>query len=109
MPKLQELYLEFDGGKTGSLTEGEFDFGIQHLPCLALVRSCFGYSNEARGIREYGPEHPAWDALKKAVSSNPRLCFFAGPLVLLMTPEQKCRLQTPGPATIMYGEGLFHW
>jgi disease resistance protein RPM1 len=66
MPKLHELDLRFDMDKTGSLTEGEFDFGIQHLTCLALVRWYLGYFR----FREEEPEHPAWDGLKKAVSSH---------------------------------------
>lgn len=72
MPKLQELNLEFSRDKTGSLTNGEFDFGIQHLHCLAIVRCDLGYFINA----EYEPEHPAWDAVKSAVSCNtnhPRL------------------------------------
>ncbi|XP_066366948.1 disease resistance protein RGA5-like [Miscanthus floridulus] len=61
MPKLHELNLSFNEGKTGSLTNGEFDFGIQHLPCLALVGcSCY-----------FDPENPAWVALEKATSSHP--------------------------------------
>jgi len=67
MPKLQELNLEFSRDKTGSLTNGEIDFGIQHLPCLAIVRCDLGYFINAN----YEPEHPAWDAVKNAVSSNP--------------------------------------
>ena len=64
MPKLQELYLEFDGGKTGSLTNGEFDFGIQHLPCLALVGRDY--------LSKYhDPDDPTWEALEKAASSHP--------------------------------------
>ena len=59
MPKLHELNLIFNEGKTGSLTDGEFDFGIQHLPCLALV-GCY-----------FDPEHPAWVSLEKAASSHP--------------------------------------
>ncbi|KAE8802212.1 Disease resistance RPP13-like protein 4 [Hordeum vulgare] len=34
MPKLQNLELEFDAQETSSVTDGEFDFGIKHLPCL---------------------------------------------------------------------------
>ena len=60
MPKLQELFLTFNSDITGSLTNGEFDFGIQHLPCLALV-----------GCNFDRPEHPAWVALEKATSSHP--------------------------------------
>jgi hypothetical protein len=82
MPKLQELNLIFERDKTGSLTNGEFDFGIQHLPSLGLVRCFFGYFTEARSREGYEPEHPAWDALKKAVSANPnhpRLCYTPDP------------------------------
>ena len=59
MPKLQELHLVFNSDLPGSLTDGEFDLGIQHLPCLALV-GCY-----------FDPEHPAWVALEKAASSHP--------------------------------------
>jgi len=64
MPKLQELFLSFNSDITGSLTNGEFDFGIQHLPCLALV-GCYYFG------KYFDPEHPAWVALEKATSSHP--------------------------------------
>ena len=60
MPNLHELNLTFSEGKTGYLTDGEFDFGIQHLPCLALVRCYF---------RKYFTL--VWKALEKAASSHP--------------------------------------
>ncbi|XP_066367770.1 disease resistance protein RGA5-like [Miscanthus floridulus] len=63
MPNLQELFLSFNSDLTGSLTNAEFDFGIQHLPCLALVGYYFSNYHD--------PEHPAWVALEKAASSNP--------------------------------------
>ncbi|RCV29821.1 hypothetical protein SETIT_6G044100v2, partial [Setaria italica] len=67
LTKLRELELHFNRARTGSLTDG-----IQHLPCLAIVRCDLGFYREARGIDGYDePEHPAWDALKIAVSSNP--------------------------------------
>jgi disease resistance protein RPM1 len=72
MPKLQELILLFDEDKTGSLTDGEFDFGIQHLPCLALV-TCYLWPSK----HQYEHEQPVLDALNKAISSNPnhpKLC-----------------------------------
>ncbi|KAJ1261667.1 hypothetical protein BS78_09G048000 [Paspalum vaginatum] len=65
MLKLQELNLEFDRDKTGSLTNGEFDFGVQNLPRLATVTCELGYSWAA------AEEDPAWNALKVAVSANP--------------------------------------
>ncbi|KAJ1261666.1 hypothetical protein BS78_09G047900 [Paspalum vaginatum] len=66
MPKLQELELRFDTDKTVSLTNGEFDFGIQHLPFLAIVTCRLGYWRGGKA-----KHHPAWNALKVAVSSNP--------------------------------------
>ncbi|WVZ96327.1 hypothetical protein U9M48_041982 [Paspalum notatum var. saurae] len=65
MLKLQEVNLEFDRDKTGSLTNGEFDFGVQNLPRLATVTCELGYSWAA------AEEDPAWEALKAAVSANP--------------------------------------
>ncbi|CAD6334599.1 unnamed protein product [Miscanthus lutarioriparius] len=64
MPKLQELSLSFNSDLTGSLTNGEFDFGIQHLPCLALVERDYL-------TKYHDPDDPAWEALEKAASSHP--------------------------------------
>lgn len=46
MPKLQNLELEFDAEETSSVTNGGFDFGIKHLPCLTstAVRSTYDES-----------------------------------------------------------------
>ncbi|WVZ96312.1 hypothetical protein U9M48_041967 [Paspalum notatum var. saurae] len=73
MPKLQELRLMFHRDKTRSLTHGEFDFGIQHLPCLTIVRCGITYLEleEAHSVEDYEPKDPARHALEIAVGSNP--------------------------------------
>ncbi|KAJ1261665.1 hypothetical protein BS78_09G047800 [Paspalum vaginatum] len=59
MTKLQELRLMFHRDKTRCLTHGEFDFGIQHLPCLDIVGCYITYSEEARSVEDYEPKDPA--------------------------------------------------
>jgi len=59
MPKLQELELRFDEAKTRSLSNGEFDFGIQHLPSLTTVACYLSYFKGSHDIEDLEPE--AWE------------------------------------------------
>ncbi|CAM0871080.1 unnamed protein product [Alopecurus aequalis] len=66
MPKLQKLELEFDAEETLALTNGNFDFGIEHLSCLTDVSVRCTYDESIypaleaaieRGVNAH-PNHP---------------------------------------------------
>ncbi|VAI51778.1 unnamed protein product [Triticum turgidum subsp. durum] len=61
MPMVDDLLIEFDAAKTGSLgASGDFDLGIENLPSLLKIRCIvWGYGEAAEAaIREAANAHP---------------------------------------------------
>ncbi|KQJ98051.1 putative disease resistance RPP13-like protein 3 [Brachypodium distachyon] len=63
MTKLQNLELEFDAEETNSLTNGDFDFGIEHLSCLTSTRIRCAYDESICPTLE--------DAMETAINAHP--------------------------------------
>lgn len=63
MTKLQNLELEFDAEETNSLTNGDFDFGIEHLSCLTSTRIRCAYDESICPTLE--------DAMERAINAHP--------------------------------------
>jgi len=64
MPKLQKVELEFDAEETLSVTNGNFDFGIENVSCLTSISVCCTYDDES--IR---PTLEA--AMERAINAHP--------------------------------------
>jgi hypothetical protein len=63
MPKIQKLEFEFDAEETLSLTNGNFDFGIEHLSCLTSTSVRCTYDESIRPTLEA--------AMERAINAHP--------------------------------------
>ncbi|XP_047071746.1 disease resistance protein RGA5-like [Lolium rigidum] len=63
IPKLQKLELEFDAEETLSLTNGNFNFGIEHLSCLTSTSVRCTYDESIPPTLEA--------AMERAISAHP--------------------------------------